>query len=117
VTLGVPHEAWAEVSNENQFNDPPTPGMEYWIVPVTATYKGDETGNTAFEVSVKFVGSDNRTSGDYCGVIPNPLTDVGELYRGGHAAVNVCVAVPAGAQGLWSVSTEFIGNPVFFSAN
>jgi hypothetical protein len=116
VTLGAPREAWTEISSENQFNEPPKAGMEYWIVPVNATYKGDETGNTAFEVSVKFVGSDNRTYDDYCGVIPNPLADIGELYKGGQAAGNVCVAVPAGAQGLWSVKTGLVGDPVFFTA-
>ncbi|MDT5302423.1 MAG: hypothetical protein QOG79_5665 [Mycobacterium sp.] len=36
-----------------------------------ATYTGDDTGNTAFEVMVKFVGSANRTYDDRCGVIPN----------------------------------------------
>ena len=85
------------------------------MVPVTATYKGDETGSTAFDISVKFVGVDNRTYGDYCGVIPDPLADIGELYKGGEAAGNVCVAVPAGADGLWSVSTGF-GDPVFFDS-
>jgi hypothetical protein len=114
VTLGAPREAWAEITSENQFNDPPEAGMEFWIVPVTATYKGDDTGNTGFEIQVKFVGSDNRTYDDYCGVIPNPLADVGELYPGGEAAGNVCVAVPPGADGLWSVSTGFAGKPVFF---
>ena len=46
VTLGAPREAWTEVRSENEFNDPPGSGMEFWIVPVTATYKGDDTGNT-----------------------------------------------------------------------
>ena len=114
LTLGAPREAWTEIAAENQFNDPPEAGMEYWMVPVTATYKGDDTGNTAFEISVKFVGSDNRTYDDRCGVIPTPLEDVGELYKGGVAEGNVCVAVPAGADGLWTVSTGFGGKPVFF---
>lgn len=114
VTLGAPREAWTEVSSENQFNDPPESGMEFWIVPVTATYKGDETGNTTFGISVKFVGSDNRTYSEGCGVIPTPLSDVGDLYKGGVAAGNTCVAVPAGADGLWTVTTGFIGEPVFF---
>jgi hypothetical protein len=52
VTLGVPREAWAEIAAENQFNDPPKAGMEYWIVPVTATYTGDDTGNTSFDITV-----------------------------------------------------------------
>ncbi|WP_205635020.1 DUF2510 domain-containing protein [Mycolicibacterium elephantis] len=115
ITLGTPREAWSEIASENQFNEPPEPGTEFWIVPVIATYKGNETGSTAWEISVKFVGSDNRTYDDYCGVIPDPLVDIGDLYKGGTAQGNVCVAVPAGADGLWSVSTGF-GKPVFFQS-
>lgn len=113
VTLGQPTEAWSVVSAENQFNESPKPGMEFWMVPVRATYTGSETGNP-FELRVEFVGSDNRTYTDGCGVIPSPLTDVGELYPGGVAEGNVCVAVPAGADGLWTVQAGFIGDPVFF---
>ena len=114
ITLGAPHEAGAEIAAENQFNDPPKSGMEDWIAPVTATYTGEHTGNTASNISVKFVGSDNRTYDDRCGVIPTPLDDVGELYKGGVAEGNRCVAIPAGAEGLWTVSTGFDGKPVFF---
>jgi hypothetical protein len=115
VTLGVPQEAGAAIAAENQFNDSPNTGVEYWIVPVTATYAGDATGNAGFDIAVKFVGSDNRTYDDSCGVIPKPLSDVGALYKGGSAQGNVCVAVPAGADGLWTVSTSF-GDPVFFGS-
>lgn len=114
VTLGAPREAGAEIAAENPFNEPPEPGMEFWLVPVTATYTGSETGNTMFGISVKFVGSDNRTYDGRCGVIPTPFEEVGELYAGGVAEGNVCVAVPAGAQGLWTVTTGFVGEPVFF---
>jgi hypothetical protein len=47
--------------------------MEYWIVPVSATYAGHATGNAGFDIAVKFVGSDNRTYDDSCGVIPDPV--------------------------------------------
>jgi hypothetical protein len=114
ITLGQPQNAGSIVASENRFNDPPEPGMEFWMVPVNATYKGDKTGNVSFGVRVQFVGSDNRTYSDSCGVIPDPLSDVGELYAGGVAEGNVCVAVPAGASGLWTVSTGFTGDPVFF---
>ena len=114
ITLGAPHEAGAEIAAENQFNDPPKSGMEFWIVPITATYTGADTGNTSFGITVKFVGSDNRTYDDRCGVMPTPLDDVGELYKGGVAEGNRCVAIPAGAEGLWTVSTGFGGKPVFF---
>jgi hypothetical protein len=116
VTLGAPREAWAEIAAANQFNDPPLAGMQYWIVPINAVYTGDKTGNARFEVAVKFVGSDNRTYSDRCGVIPNSLDDIGELYKGGVANGNTCVAVPAGANGLWTLSTGFVGKPVFFAA-
>ena len=116
VTLGTPREAWSEIAATNQFNEPPASGMQYWIVPVTAIYTGDKTGSPAFGITIKFVGSDNRTYDDRCGVIPDPVSDVGELYRGGQAKGNACVAVPAGASGLWTVTTGFIGKPVFFVA-
>ena len=113
VALGQPAESWSLVAAENQFNEPPPSGMEFWMVPVRATYTGPSTGNV-WEVSVKFVGADNRTYSENCGVIPRPLTDVGELYPGGVAEGNVCVVVPAGANGLWTVETGFIGEPAFF---
>jgi hypothetical protein len=115
ITLGVPREAGAEVAGENPFNERPKSGFEFWIVPVTATYIGDESGSVMFGVRATFVGSDNRTYGDSCGVIPDPLSDVGELYKGGVAEGNECVSVPAGADGLWAV-TSGIGDPVFFTA-
>lgn len=90
--------------------------MEYWIVPVTATYTGVDTGTAWFDLDIKFVGSDNKTYSDSCGVIPDNLNDVDEVYPGGVAEGNVCVAVPAGADGLWSLSAGFMGNPSFFTA-
>ncbi|WP_413450236.1 hypothetical protein AA0Y32_06155 [Georgenia phoenicis] len=116
VTLGVPREAWAEIQAENQFNEPPAEGMAYYLVPVTATYVGDETGLPWMDLSVQFVGSDARTYTDSCGVIPGDLMDVDELYEGGTAEGNVCVTVPTGADGLWTLSTGWGGNTVFFSA-
>lgn len=116
ITLGPPREAWAEIAAENQFNDPPEAGMEYRILPVTATYTGDDTGNALFGIRVNFVGVDNRTYDGACGVIPDPVDDVGELYKGGVAQGNKCVAVPAGAEGLWAVTTGFVGDPIFFTA-
>ena len=83
-----------------------TPGQAY-VFRINGSY------DPARGLAVKFVGSDNRTYDDSCEVIPDPLSDVGALYKGGSAQGNVCVAVPAGAEGLWTVSTSF-GDPVFF---
>lgn len=117
IVLGTPREAGNEVSAENQFNDSPKPGMEYWIVPVTATYTGDDTGTAWIDLTIKFVGADNKAYSDRCGVIPNDLTDVDQVYPGGIAEGNSCIAVPAGADGLWSVSAGFTGKPSFFTTN
>ncbi|SDS28838.1 hypothetical protein [Jiangella sp. DSM 45060] len=68
------------------------------------------------DLTFQFVGSDSVTYSDYCGVIPNDLADVGELYEGGVAEGSICVAVPAGADGLWTVSTTF-GEPLFLTAD
>ncbi len=116
VTLGEPREAWGEIQAANQFNDPPPEGMEFYVIPVTATYQGDETGLAWVDLTVEFVGSDARTYTDRCGVIPADLMDVAELYAGGVAEGNVCVTVPSGADGLWTLSTGWGGNTVFFAS-
>ncbi|MBD7996978.1 hypothetical protein [Oerskovia gallyi] len=115
IVVGAPREAWGEISAENQFNSPPEAGLEYWIVPLTATYQGATSGTPWLDLSVKFVGDDSVTYEGYCGVIPNNIQDVGELYAGGVAEGNACVAVPAGAPGLWTVTTGW-GDPAFFTA-
>lgn len=116
ITIAEPYEAWDEIRAENQFNDPPPDGMEYYIVPVTVTYIGNDTGLPWADLDFAFVGDDNRTYSDRCGVIPDDLTDVDELYSGGTADGNVCVTVPAGGSGLWTLST-FLSEPVFFDAS
>ena len=120
VTLGTPHEAWAEISAANQFNKPPEAGMQYWIVPVTATYTGDATGSPGPGIMVDFVGSDNQTyNGFNCSVVlPNSMLDIGQLYKGGVARGNKCVTIPAGMDGLWTVSTDFgTHRDLFFRPN
>lgn len=114
VVLGEPHEAWDVISAENQFNDPPEEGFEHYLVPMTATYTGDETGQAGWDLTVEFVGSDGVTYDDCWEVIPDPIRDVGELYDGGVAEGNVCLTVPAGADGLWTVTAGWFSEPAFF---
>lgn len=117
VTLGQPYEAWERIRAENEFNEAPADGMEYWIVPLDATYTGSESATAWVDLTVQFVGEDSVTYDDsYCGVIPDDLSDVGELYEGGTAAGNVCLVVPAGAPGLWTLTAGWFADPVFFAA-
>ncbi|ANC30968.1 DUF4190 domain-containing protein [Isoptericola dokdonensis] len=115
VDLGRPYEAWDEIRAENEFNDAPADGTEFWIVPVRATYTGTETGTPWVDLTVEFVGDDSVTYSDYCGVIPDDLMDTDELYEGGTAQGNVCVAVPAGAPGAWTLTAGWFSDPVFFA--
>ncbi|MEL7975771.1 DUF4190 domain-containing protein [Isoptericola sp. F-RaC21] len=114
VKLGKPHEATDKVLAENPYNEKPGKGMEYWMVPVSATYTGSETGLPMMDITVRFVGDDAKTYSDRCGVIPNDLADEGELYEGGHVDGNVCVAVPQGADGEWTLTAGIFNDPVFF---
>ncbi|AEG43651.1 hypothetical protein [Isoptericola variabilis] len=116
VTLGQPYEAWEQIRAENEFNEPPADGMEYWIVPLEATYTGSESATAWVDLTVRFVGEDSVTYDDIsCGVIPDDLSNVGELYEGGTAAGNVCLVVPAGAPGLWTLTAGWFADPVFFA--
>lgn len=115
VTLGAPREAAAEVAAADPSNPAPSPGMEFWIVPVRATYTGDDPVRPALEIWVEFVGSDSRTYGDECGFIPDSLLGFGELHTGEVAEANTCVAVPADADGLWALTIAMFSDPVFFA--
>jgi hypothetical protein len=115
IELGEPREAWAQIQAENRYNIAPDPGMEYWIVPVTATYLGAGTESAFLDVTVQFVGADDETYPDACGVIPDPLSDVEDVSSGEVARGNVCVEVPQGADGLWRVHSGR-AHPIFFDA-
>lgn len=113
-------DAGEAIAAENEFNDPPAEGRQFVMTEVTATYTGDETGTPWVDLSIEFVGSQGNTFGtgsdDYCGVIPNDLSNVGEMHNGASGSGNVCVSVPADQieGGVWSVSTWF-GSPVYIA--
>ena len=118
VTLGTPREAAAEVVAEDPANAAPAPGMEFWIVPVHAvyTYDGGTPMRPSLEVWVEFTGGDGRVYRDGCGRIPDALLAVGEMHRGDAVDANACVAVPSGADGLWTLTIAIFSDPVYFTA-
>jgi hypothetical protein len=114
-------DATAAVLAENRFNDPPAAGRQFVMADVATTYTGTETGTPWIDLSFRILGSANNVFGsasaDSCGVIPNALSDTGELYPEGSSRGNVCVSVPAdqliGAN--WIVKASFRGGEVFVS--
>ena len=113
-------DATAAVLAENQFNDPPAPGRQFVMADVSTTYTGTDTGTPWIDLSFRILGSANNVFGsasaDSCGVIPNALSDTGELYPGGSSRGNVCVSVPGeqldGAN--WIVKASFGGGDEVF---
>lgn len=96
--LSVTPNATAAVLAENQFNDPPRPGHQFFIARLSATYTG--AGSTRFDGSFRLraVGTSSvsrSTFVDSCGVIPDELEDP-TVFSGGTITGNVCWEIPAG---------------------
>ncbi|MCR1981517.1 hypothetical protein NSA53_04590 [Cellulosimicrobium cellulans] len=107
VLLEEPYEATAEVLAHDDVNTPPPDGTEYWIVPVTATYTGFSSQVTAWgAVDIGFIGDDGVSADGGCGAVPQALVGTGLIGAGDTVTGNVCLAVPAGAPGLWTLSLE-----------
>ncbi|MDQ0744350.1 hypothetical protein QFZ62_001658 [Clavibacter sp. B3I6] len=122
VTLGTPVlEANAAVTAENMFNDPAPEGMQYAMVPVTATYVGTESASPMFEIQVEFVSAagTTHTESDTLAVAPEPqFNSINELFPGASGTGNVVIAIPSAdaAAGTWAVTPGFLADPYYFVA-
>lgn len=120
--IGVERDALQQVQGENQFNEPPVAGRQFVMGTFSVSYVGEESGTPWVDLSMRFNGSEGNTFGsgqdDYCGVIPNPLDDAGEMFPGAEAEGNVCVSVPTeqveGGLFLVEQSMSFEPTRVFF---
>lgn len=116
-------DAGPQVESENPLNDPPATGRQFVMGMFSVSYVGDDSGTPWVELSVNFNGSAGNTFGtgsdDYCGVIPDALSDAGEMFPGAAAQGNVCISVPSEQVdgGLFMVEESFSFEPtrVFFN--
>lgn len=107
VLLDPPYEATAEILAHSDVNAAPPAGTEYWIVPVTATYYGPSSQVSAWgALDIGFVGDDGVHADGQCGAVPDALVGTGLVGTDDTVSGNVCLAVPAGAPGLWTLSLE-----------
>src|SRR5690606_13060051 len=85
-----------QVLAENMYNDGPPDGETFVMVEVTTTYRGSGSRSPWSALSFKFLGGDGVAYDDWwgCGVIPDSLSDVGEMFPGASASGNVCAVVP-----------------------
>lgn len=120
--ISVTPDATDLVLSENQFNEPPAEGRQFFIARIAVTYTGSESGVPSAELNFQAVGDSNvgyATYSDTCGVIPDDRYRVTDLFEGGSAEFNIC----------WSVSSDdadslvmyvesfldFDGTPVWYS--
>ena len=121
VTLGAPSlEANDIIAAENMFNEGPPEGFQFALLPVSATYLGEETGMAAWDLDFAFVSAAGTTHKpfDVSVVIPDDLGSLNELYNGGVAEGNIAIAIPSEAanQGTWRIGTSWGDAAAFFSA-
>lgn len=110
-----PYEATAEILAHNDVNAPPADGMEYWIVPVYATYTGPSSTVTAHgAIDLWFVDAEGAEFPDGCGDVPDALVGTGLIGTDDSVHGNVCLEVPAGADGLWGLGADDHG-PVYLT--
>lgn len=100
----VDTDAWPEIQEENQFNDPPAEGHRFvmWTMNVHNVRGSSEEYEWITDLAFDLIGSKNvqysPTGDNSCGVIPNDLG--ARLYRGGQTTGNVCFSVPTDETGF-----------------
>jgi hypothetical protein len=94
VNGSVPNATRAVLA-ENQFNDPPAAGRQFFMINVTATYAGGGKSTLLGGVSFGALGRSNVAydSGDSCGVVPKELDTFKDVFTGGKLTGNVCFSV------------------------
>lgn len=89
-------DATNAVLAENRFNDPPLDGRRFFMIRVSLTYGGVDSKVPWADLSLEAVGASNvayTTDDPGCGVIPDNLNDVNEVFSGGTIEGNICFQI------------------------
>lgn len=105
--IGVTPDATDLVMEENQFNEPPEDGRQFFVAMVSVENISNEPAYFPIDFLLRAVnasGDEYTTFDDYCGVVPDefPYDDV---PAGQEVSGNVC----------WSVAHEDAGSLVMYS--
>ena len=88
-------DATAAVLDENQFNDPPKAGEQFFMARVSATFTGAGSGRFEGSYRLRAVGAAAVSYSEFensCGEIPDELTE-SEVFTGGTITGNVCWSI------------------------
>lgn len=120
--LDVTPNATDDVMSENQFNEPPQDGYQFYIARVRVTSISDEAIDPAFDLDFQSVGDSAVGYTTYdpgCGVYPEDQYSAGELFPGGTVEFNVCWQIASEDENSLVMyveqSTDFDSDPVWFS--
>lgn len=94
--LDVTPDANAIVAAENQFNAPPEPGHQFYMVRIAATYTGTEPGTPWIDLSFRAVGASGVGYTEFdnsCGVIPEEASNYSDVFEGAQIQFNICWAI------------------------
>lgn len=120
--VDIVEDAWPIIREENMFNEPPAEGHQFVMARLRFTYVGKESGTPWLHLMTGYLGANRvlywRGGDTSCGVIPDSIYDVDELFPGASVEANVCWSIPSGAVkgGLIAVE-EFLSSSdarVFF---
>lgn len=92
---------------ENQFNDPPASGNQFFIVRVSATYEGESSSTFPANNTLSLVGESSvayTPFDDSCGVAPDEFSYT-DVFTGGAIEGNVC----------WQVRSDEVDSLVMYS--
>ena len=100
-------DATAQVLAANEFNDPPAPGRQFFMIAVNATYSGPTSSRLNSSFAMRAVGASQVVYTTFdeqdCGVLPEPnlwLADP-EVFTGGMVSGNAA---------CWSVLSSDAGS-------
>jgi hypothetical protein len=105
---GAARDITDETLAENQSNEPPPDGFRFIGIDVTYSYDGAGSAS-AFTVTTKAVGDDNRELGTECGVTPGEFDQFGDIFSGGTASGTICFVVPTSSSALVLYATSSFG--------
>ena len=93
IVLSATPNANSQVAAENQFNDPPKPGHQFFMARVAVTRIGAGSESFWLEGTLRTVGGSAVAYADHsnsCGVIPDELPELQEVFSGGTIVGNLC---------------------------
>ncbi|MGN6033458.1 MAG: cupredoxin domain-containing protein [Thermomicrobiales bacterium] len=120
--ISVTPNATDDVLSYNQFNAAPGDGKQFFLARIAVTYQGDATGTPAIDLKFQTVGEASHSYTVYnnpCGVYPEDVYSVSELFEGGSAEFSACWEIDASDAGSLVMYVEPMistrSKPVWFS--